>query len=79
LYSTKWRDGKKKKKGWKLHSSKKKKIPIEESVGNEENGYPVPDPNKTTINISKASSDTHKKPSKKKSWKKSLRNSWKRY
>jgi hypothetical protein len=44
-------------------------------VGNEENGYPVPDPNKTMINVTKELSNTHKKPSKKKS----LRNSWKRY
>jgi hypothetical protein len=45
-------------------------------VGNEENGYPVPDPNKTMINVTKEPSDTQKKkPSKRKSWKKSLRNS----
>jgi uncharacterized protein YdeI (BOF family) len=30
-------------------------------VGNEENEYPVPDPNKTMINISKEPRDTHKK------------------
>jgi hypothetical protein len=30
-------------------------------VGNEENGYPVPDPNKTLINITKEPSDTHRK------------------
>jgi hypothetical protein len=40
LHSTKWSDGKKKK----SHSSKNNSI--EDSVGNEENGYPVPDPNK---------------------------------
>jgi hypothetical protein len=42
---------------------------------NEENGYPVPDPNKTMINITMEPSDTAKR----KSWKKSQRNSWKRY
>jgi phytoene dehydrogenase-like protein len=42
---------------------------------NEENGYPVPDRNKTTINVTKELSDAHKKLSKKKS----LRNSWGRY
>jgi hypothetical protein len=30
-------------------------------VGNEENGYPVPDPNKTMISVTKESSDAHKK------------------
>jgi ribosomal protein S13 len=30
-------------------------------VGNEENGYPVPDLNKTMINITKEPSDTHSK------------------
>jgi hypothetical protein len=30
-------------------------------VGNEENGYPVPDPNKTMINVTNQPSDTHKK------------------
>jgi hypothetical protein len=34
---------------------------IEDSVGNEENGYPVPDPNKTMINVTKEPSDTYKK------------------
>jgi hypothetical protein len=52
---------------------------IQDSEGNEENGYLVPDPNKTMINITKEPSDTHKKPSKRKSWKKSLKNSWRRY
>jgi hypothetical protein len=45
---------------------------IEDSVGNEENGYPVPDPNKTMINVTEETSDAHKKnPSKRKSCKKS--------
>jgi hypothetical protein len=30
-------------------------------VGNEENGYPVPDPSKTVINVTKEHHDTHKK------------------
>jgi hypothetical protein len=34
---------------------------IQDSVGNEENGYPVFDPNKTMINITKEPSDTHQK------------------
>jgi hypothetical protein len=50
-------------------------------VGNEENGYPVPDPNKIMINVIKEPSDIHKKKktSKKKFWKVSSRNSWRRY
>jgi hypothetical protein len=32
-----------------------------DSVGNEENRYPVPDPNKTMINVTNEPSDTHKK------------------
>jgi hypothetical protein len=59
------------------HSSQKNSI--HDSVGNEENGYPVPDLNKTMINITKELSDAHKKPSKKKSGKKSLRNTWRKY
>jgi hypothetical protein len=47
-------------------------------VGKEKNGYPFPDSKKTMINITKEPSDTHIKPSKRKSWKKSLRNSWRR-
>jgi hypothetical protein len=30
-------------------------------VRNEENGYPVPDPNKTMINVTKEPSDTQEK------------------
>jgi hypothetical protein len=48
-------------------------------VGNEENGYPVPDLNKTMINITKELSNAHKKALKKKSGKKSLRNTWRSY
>jgi hypothetical protein len=48
---------------------------IEDLVGNEKSGYTVPDTNKTIINVTNEPSDAHKKkPSKRKSWKKSLRN-----
>jgi hypothetical protein len=58
-----------------------KKNSIQDSVGNEESGYPVPDLNKTKTNVTKELSNAHKKkkPSKKKSGKYSLRNSWRRY
>jgi hypothetical protein len=50
-------------------------------VGNEENEYPVPDPNKTMINVTNEPSDAHKKKNllKRKSWTSSLRNSWRSY
>jgi hypothetical protein len=51
LHSTKWNKGKKKK-GWKPLSSKKI-ILIQDAKGNEENRYPVPDPNKTKIKNTK--------------------------
>jgi hypothetical protein len=57
LHSTKWSDGKKKK-GWKLLPSKNNLI--QDSEGNEENGYPAPDPNKTKINDTKETSSTHR-------------------
>jgi hypothetical protein len=38
---------------------------IKDSVGYEENGYPLPDLNKTTIKVTKEFSNAHKKPSKK--------------
>jgi hypothetical protein len=72
LHSTKWSDGKKEE-GWKPLTSKNNSIQY--SVRNEKNGYPVPDLNKTMINVTKKPSDTHKKPSKKKFWKLSPRNS----
>jgi hypothetical protein len=56
LHSTKWSDGKKKK-GWKSLSSKYNLT--QDSEGNDENGYPVPDPNKTKINDTEELSDTH--------------------
>jgi hypothetical protein len=42
----------------------RKNISIQDLVGNEENVYPVPDPNKTMINVTNEPSDTHKNPSK---------------
>jgi hypothetical protein len=38
---------------------KKKKNSIQDSVGNEENRYPVPDLNKTMIDITNKPTDTH--------------------
>jgi small-conductance mechanosensitive channel len=55
LHSTKWSNGKKK--GW--ETTHLKKNSIQDSVGNEENGNPVPDPNKTMINVSKEPIDIH--------------------
>jgi hypothetical protein len=51
-------------------------------VGNEENGYTVPDPNKAMIKLTKEPSDAppkKKNHSNRKSWKKYLRNSWRIY
>jgi hypothetical protein len=48
-------------------------------VGNEENGYPVPDLNKTMINVTKEPSDAPHFQKKKPSKKKSLRNTWRRF
>jgi hypothetical protein len=50
----------------------KKRSYIQDSVGNEENGYPVPDLNKTTIDVTKELSDAHthkKKTHKEEIWK----------
>jgi hypothetical protein len=47
LHITKWSNGKK---GWKPLSSKKNNS-IQNSMGNEENGYPILDPNKIMINV----------------------------
>jgi hypothetical protein len=41
--------------------SPQKNNPIQDSVGNEENGYPVLDLNKTMIYVTEEPSDTHKK------------------
>jgi hypothetical protein len=59
-------------------TQKNKKTIHTDSVGNEENGHPVPVTKKTMINVTKDINGTHKKPSKTKSWNKSLRNSWRR-
>jgi hypothetical protein len=69
--STKWND-RKTEKGWKPFYPQNKLV--QETEGNEENGYPVPDPNKTKINYLKGPSEAHKK-----SCKKSLRISWRYY
>jgi hypothetical protein len=61
MQSTKCSDGKKK--GWKRLSSNNSSI--QDSLGNEENGYPVPDPNQVKINVTKKPSDAHKKKKKK--------------
>jgi hypothetical protein len=57
LHSTKWSNGKKTK-GWKPLSPQNNLI--QDSGGNEENGYPVPDSNKTKINDTKEPNNTHK-------------------
>jgi ABC-type transporter lipoprotein component MlaA len=41
---------------------------IQDSEGNEENGYPVPDFNKTMINVTKELRDIHKKTLKEEIW-----------
>jgi hypothetical protein len=61
------------------YSPQKKNFLIQDSEGNEENRYPVPDPNKTMINDMKEPNTAPKTPSKKKSCKKSLRISWRRH
>jgi hypothetical protein len=60
------------------HFPQKKKKSIQDSVGNEENGYPVPDSKKTMINVTKEPNDTHIKILRKKFWKITLRNSWRK-
>jgi hypothetical protein len=55
--STKWSNGKMKK-GCKPFSPQNKLM--QDSEGNEENGYPVPDSNKTKINDTREPSDAHK-------------------
>jgi hypothetical protein len=41
--------------------SPQKNNSIQDSIGNEENGYQVPDPNKTMINVTKEPNDAYKK------------------
>jgi chromosome segregation ATPase len=48
-------------------------------MGNKENEYPVPDLNRTRISITNELNGTHKNLSKRKSWTRSLRNSWRSY
>jgi hypothetical protein len=57
LHSTKWSDGKKKK-GWKPFPPKNNLI--QDSEGNEENGYPILDSTKIKINDAKEPNDAHK-------------------
>jgi hypothetical protein len=54
-----------------------KNNPIQDSVGNDENGYPVPDPNKARTNVTGKLIDAPLPPKKPKRtiWKKLLRNS----
>jgi hypothetical protein len=47
------------KKGWKKILPPQNKL-IQDSEGNEENGYPVPDSNKTKINYAKEHNESHK-------------------
>jgi hypothetical protein len=58
---------------------KKEKNSIQDSVENDENGYSVPDPNKTMINVSKEPVAHKKKPLKDEILEESLRNSQRRY
>jgi hypothetical protein len=55
--STKWSDGKTKK-GWKQFYPQNKLI--HDPEGNEENGYPIPDTNKTKIIYAKEPNEAHK-------------------
>jgi hypothetical protein len=43
------------------YTPQKKQFNREDLVGNEENGYPVPDPKKTMINATNEPRDVHKK------------------
>jgi hypothetical protein len=56
LHSTKWSNGRRRRDG---KYTPQKNNSIEDLVGNEENGYLVPDPNKTMTNITNEPSDTH--------------------
>jgi hypothetical protein len=52
---------------------------MQDSEGNEENGYSVPDSNKTKINDAKEHNEPKRTSRKKKSCKSSLRISWRCY
>jgi hypothetical protein len=54
------------------HSPPQNKL-IQDSEGNEENGYPVPDSNKTKINYSKEPNEAHNNTLKEEILQKSLR------
>jgi hypothetical protein len=60
------------------HSSPKNNL-IQDSEGNEENGYPVQDSNKTKINDSKEPNDAHKNILKEEILQVMLRISWRCY
>jgi hypothetical protein len=60
------------------HSPPKNKL-VQDPEGNEENGYPGPDPNKTKINYPKEPNEAIRTHRKKTSHKKSLRSSWMNY
>jgi hypothetical protein len=74
LHSTKWINGKTKKE-WKTFPPQKNNL-IQDSEGNEENGYLVPDSNKTKINCAKEPNDAHKNTLKEEILQVSLRISW---
>jgi hypothetical protein len=57
LHSSKWSDGRRRDGNY----TPQKNNLIENLVGNEENGYPIPDPNKTMITVTNEPSDAHKK------------------
>jgi hypothetical protein len=57
----------------------KKNNSIEDLVGNEENGFPDPDPNRTMINVTNEPSDTHKKIPKEEIMELITENSWRKY
>jgi hypothetical protein len=44
-----------------MPQKKKKNNSVEDLVGNEENAYPIPDPEKTIINVTNDPIDAHKK------------------
>jgi hypothetical protein len=52
---------------------------MEALVGNTENRYSIPDANKTMIYVTNEPLMATTNPSNRKSWKRLLRNSWRRY
>jgi hypothetical protein len=61
------------------NSTPQKNNSIEDLLENEENEYPLADPNRTMINITNELSDIQKNLFKRKSWKRSWRKSWRSY